>query len=196
MRPARVAPAVISVRRFSERSSVVLPEPRRADQPEHLALAHRQTHVAHNPALSIGEPHAFDAHALLNLARRRLRGYAAAAPLVGCACGNTGQGVRARQGARDRPRCCRRCRLSPVGRGAHHARLAVEHDPSHGRGHQRIHGKLPVSVRQRLGSSMLRVVLKRITSTFSASTISSNTNAAAYAFSCALPSPAGEFRRT
>ena len=51
-------------------------------------------------------------------------------------------------------------------------------------------------LRHRLGSSWVLSELKRITTMFNTNTINSSTNAAAYAFSCAFPSPAGEFKST
>ena len=89
-----------------------------ADQREHLALAHRQGDVAHDPVLAVGEPHRLGPHALAHVRGRR----ASRARL-------RGGGRRLRRAGRRRRRAA----------GRRDARLAVDRDPPHGRWHQRVH---------------------------------------------------------
>ena len=111
------APAVTSVRRFSERSSVVLPEP---DAPISASTSPWRTgkrHVAHDPVLAVGQPHRLDPHAL-------------ARPHCG-----SGRAMRWRTA----PAVAAGGGAVAGGLGRDHAGIALDDDPAHGRRHQGVH---------------------------------------------------------
>ena len=167
MRPLRAAPGGDlgeAVQRAQQRR---LARARRADQREHLALAHRQADVAHDPVLAVGEPHRLDRMRSRTLAagRRAVCGRAAAGG--GCA----GRRRYARRRTRRR-----------------HVRFAVDDDPAHRGWHQRVHQpSCSASSEDRRRSrrrALLRApgsrgLVRRVTSAFRTSTITSSTNAAA-----------------
>ena len=132
---------------------------RRADQRQHLALAHRQADVAHDPVLAVGQPHRLDAHPLAHVrprarpARERERGGAAARRRRRWAARG-----RRRRAARGRPRSA--------------ARAAASAGPC---------ASLPTrrASRRCAARSARRSPVRRVTSALSASTIISSTNAAA-----------------
>ncbi len=122
IRPARPAPAVISVRRLSERSSVVLPEPL---APISASTSPRRTgrrDVAHHPPLAVGERHGFDPHALA-------RG-------VACVAGRAAPGGERAPGWRAAGEPAPLPEPSAGGVGGDHARVAVHGDAAHGWGDQ------------------------------------------------------------